>query len=317
MSKLAQVTRGKIKEKPRILIFGGEGVGKSTLAADAPNPIWADVEGGSGQLDVQRYPFYEGPNGHVPKTYQDVLDMVDDLIASPHSYETLVIDTLDRMESLLWRQMLTEDTKFKPKTIDEWGGGYGKGFNAALARWEAFALKLDQLRQQRNMTILLLAHSHIKAFKSPTLDSYDRYTLKMNEKAAGFFKEWCQVVGFACFEDVVSRQYEDERNRGVSTGRRLLKFERTAAHDGKTRFALPPQIEMTLTRPWAPFAKALSDAQDMTAEQLIEAIKVECERVGDDITTAKAMSLVAAANGNTAQLHVILERMKEKEGKAQ
>lgn len=312
MSKLAQVKKTRIKEAPRILVFGGEGVGKSTLAAHAPDPIWLDIEGGSGRLDVVRYPFHDGPNGHVPQTYADVLAALDDLLTGTHSFQTVVIDTLDRLESLLWKDLLAKDTKYKPKSIEEYGGGYGKGYVAALDEWRAFALKMDRLRHERGMTVLLLAHSHIKAFKGPMTDSYDRYTMRMNEKAAGFLKEWCDVVGFACHEDSVSTMFTDEKLRGVSTGRRLLKFKREAAHDAKTRYALPDQIEMVLGNPWEPLAKALSDAQDMTADQLRAAIQAECVRVGDDILTAKATGLVDAANGDVATLQRILEKMRSK-----
>lgn len=315
MSRLKLAQAGRIKEAPRILIFGGEGVGKTTLAAHAPDPIWGDIEGGSGRLKVLRYPFHDGPQGHVPTSYEDVLAMLDDLATAPHEHKTLVIDTVDRLEALIWKHLLAEDTKYKPKTIEDYGGGYGKGFSAALDKWRQFASRLDRLRHERGMTILLLAHSHIKAFKSPTMDSYDRYTLKMNEKAAGFLKEWCDVVGFACFEDTISNEYDDEKVRGVSTGRRMLKFKRDAAHDGKTRYSLPAEIEMSLQNPWEAFAKALSDAQDMTAEQLITVIQEELVRVGDDIVTAKANKLVEDAGGDVATLQRILEKLRAKEGK--
>lgn len=313
VSRLKQASKGKLKESPRILIFGSEGVGKSTFAAAAPSPIWLDIEGGSGRLDVVRYPFHDGDSGHMPTTYQDVVSAVKDLSSNDHQFQTVVIDTVDRLEALIWKQVLTEDTKHKPKSIEDYGGGYGKGYVAAVDKWRDFCAMLEEGRRKRNLTWLLLSHAQVRPFKNPVTESYDRYTMRMNEKAAGFLREWADIVGFACFEETTSNLFSDEKVRGVSTGRRLLKLERSAAHDAKSRYPMPAQVEMTLEDPWAPFAKALSEAQDMTADQLAVEILKEAERIGGDVTMERAKQNVEKYKTDVPTLQRVLEKMREKQ----
>lgn len=307
------VAKGRLRDPRRIIIYGPEGVGKSSLAADAPAPLFLDIEDGTGRLDVARYPFGDGALAHVPSRYSDVLAAVDDLIASDHPYQTLVIDTLDRLEALLWRHMIERDqpsTKFKLVNIESYG--YGKGYAAAVDEWRALALKLDRLRVARGMTIVLLAHAQIRTFKNPEGEDFDRYQLRLNDKAAGFLREWSDVTGFACFEESGVAIERGERARGVSTGRRLLRLNRSAAHDAKSRDAIPAELEIPADRPWALLAKAIDDAANLTAGQLEAAILAECERIGDGETTAKVVAAMTAAAADTAVLHRFLINLKNR-----
>jgi hypothetical protein len=314
MSKLAQVKKTKIKEPPRICVYAPEGFGKTTLAADAPNPIFLDCNAGSGKLSVARYPFRPGqPREYVPESLTDIDEALNALLTEPHDFQTLVIDTAGDLETLIHKFILARD---KPKSKDGVPGinayGFGKGWEISLDELRARVLLADRIRMERGMTIVFLAHSVIKKFESPVSEPYDRYTMRMNEKAAGFLREWCDVVAFGCFEETTTDLLGD-RVKGVSTGRRLLKVKREATHDAKSRYAMPDVIELPISNPWAPFAKAMSDAQDMTIEQLAEAMKAECVRIGDDITTAKANQYIAEANGDTAMLLRVLDKLRAKE----
>jgi hypothetical protein len=314
MSKLAAVKRGKLKEPARICVAAAEGVGKTTLAAGAPDPIFLDIEGGSGQVDVARYPFRpdDEKRGHIPDNYGEVKDAVSDLLTSPHDYQTLVVDTADALEKLIHKFVVDRD---KPKSKEGLPGinafPYGKGFDISLDELRTFLQSMDRLRTERGMSIVFLSHIVVKRFESPTSAPYDRYTMRTNEKFAGCLREWCDIVGFGCFEETTTELISD-RVKGVATGRRLLKFKRDATYDAKSRYAIPDQVEMTIVNPWAPFAKVLSDAQDMGVEQIAAAIMVECERVGDDLTTAKAKEYIKTADIPTLQR--VLEKLKEKEG---
>lgn len=297
-SRLAKVHKGRLRMPLRYVFYGPEGAGKSTLAAHAPAPIWLDVEDGTARLDVARYAFRDdGLGGHVPYTYEDVLSAITDLGTSEHSYQTLVIDTADRLESLIWKFMIARDSGKQSavnkngkefKSIEDYG--YGKGYQMALDEWRGLLLRLDRLRIAKGMSIVLLAHAQIRTFKNPEGEDFDRYHLRVNEKAAGLLKEWCDVTGFCTFEEGAKAWGDGDRAKGFSTGRRLLKLDRTAAYDAKSRLALPKEIELDPMNPWAPLAQAVDDGSNV--DKLCEYIDVELARIADTALTAKVKPLM-------------------------
>lgn len=315
MSKLGNVSRGRLKAPHRYLIYGAEGCGKSTLAAHAPSPIWIDAEDGSGHLDVARYPFGEGPTGHVPRTYAEVLSAIDDLETSKHDYKSVVFDTLDRIEHLLWGFILERDSK--PSAMNKTGAkltslesyGFGKGHQVALDEWRVFCSRIDRLRAKTGVDVIFLCHAQVRPYKNPSGDDYDRYTLRLSDKSAGFIKEWCDVVGYACFEEGAA-ETSSGRIKGFSTGKRLLKFERDAAFDAKSRLALPKQIELNIENPWAPLAAAVNVAED--PDTLVAAITAELERIGDADLNPKVEGAVKQAAGDAASLSRFLNSLKQR-----
>lgn len=294
-SRLGLVKAGTLNHGLRYVFYGSEGVGKSTLAAHAPKPIWLDCEDGTGHLNISRYPFRDGPGGHVPLAFSEIQAAVRDLTINEHAHQTLVIDTADRLQALLWAHILERDSgKVTPfnkggKTLHSIESyGFAKGYVIALEEWRAFCRALDELRNRRGMSIVWLGHAQIRTFKDPAGEDYDRYHLRIHDQAAGFLKEWADVVGFVRFEEFGSKLFEDDtRAKGSSTGRRLIMLERTAAYDAKTRIPLPPEVELAAGDPWAPLAAAVAAGRAATPEQLLSLIQKECERIGDAETTSK------------------------------
>jgi len=219
MSKLAQIKRGRLPMALRYLFYGVEGVGKSTLAADATEPIYFDLEDGTALIDCARYPFGDGPGGHVPATYGEVTGAITDLLDNDHAFKTLVIDTVDRLEPMLWAHICARDSRSRKKPL---GGiedyGYGKGYQVALDEWRALCRQLDQLRTRRGMNIVLLGHAQISKFQNPEGEDYDRYSLNVHKFASGFFREWCDVLGFYRFEEGGAKlDATDDKAKGYST----------------------------------------------------------------------------------------------------
>jgi hypothetical protein len=300
-SRLDKINKGKLAVAYRYVIYGPEGVGKSSLAADSLDPIFLDIDDGSAGLDVARYSFRDGPGGHVPLSYQEILDAIEDLAANAHSYKTVVIDTADRLEALMWKHILKRESQ--PSALNKSGKefhsieefGYGKGYQLAVDEWRDLCRRLDLLRTQRGMTVVVLAHAQIRTFKNPEGDDYDRYSLRINEKAGGFLREWADTTGFACFEEGGAKLDPDAKAKGYSTGKRLLKLVRTATYDAKTRLALPEQVELDPSHPWAPLAAAVVDSDNQTPVTLAAAIKVELVRLNDSELSAKVNAEVAKA----------------------
>jgi hypothetical protein len=229
----------------RVLLYGVEGVGKSTWAAGAPNPIFLCAEEGTHHLDVQRFP--------APSMWLEVLDAIEVLRTEEHDRKTLVIDTLDWLEPLCWAHVCKESGE---KSIE--GFGYGRGYTAALDAWRTLLARVDELRAVRGMHIVALAHTAIRPFKNPdhSVGDFDRYELKLHAKAAGLWKEWADCVFFAQFE-TYSTKTKDGKVKGISTGARVIQTERTAAWDAKNRLSLPAELPLS----WQAFSDAAKAAR--------------------------------------------------------
>lgn len=295
---LQAVTRGKVEKPPRIMLFGVEGVGKSTFAANAPSPIFLAAEDGTAQLDVARFP--------EPRTWVDALDAVRELTTAGHDYKTLVIDTLDWLEPMCW-QHLVDNAGKDIKSIEDFG--YGKGYAAALDQWRIFLAALERMRNARTMGVIMLAHSWIKPFKNPEGEDFDRYELKLHAKAGGLLKEWADAVLFARFETFADKDSKTKRVRGVSTGARVLHTVRTAAYDAKNRYDLPEVMPLD----YGAFAEAVK--AHAPADPLTLVADIEKMLESADETLAKAVrETVAIAAGNASKLAQIANRLKAKLG---
>lgn len=298
-SRLGRVKGGIIRAPKRILIYGAEGTGKTTLAADAPGAIFLDIEGGSDAVEVNRYSFHDGKNEFKPRDYDDVLMAIEDLRVNQHSHRTLVIDTVDQLESLLWEWMIRRDSDpgvFKAdnplhQIIDY---GYGKGFDRAVDVWRELAVRLDRLRAAKGMQIILLAHMQVKNFKNPAGPDYDRWIPAMNEKASGFLKGWSDITGMLAHEETTVK-VDKRRSKGISTGTRVLKLAHQAAFDAKGRGNLPAEIEISIESPWAPLMEAIEAGGESNVEKLVAEIATETARIGDLDLTSKVDSAVKAA----------------------
>ena len=245
---LLGITKGRITAPPRILCYGPEGVGKSTLGSKAENPIFLCREAGTEQLPVDRLPEATMWRDAPPDSdgiKRDVISLTDSLRFGEHDYRTLVVDTLDWLEPLLFQYICHSGPK-KVESIVLAYGGYGKGYEVAINEWRSWLAQLDALRRERGMTILLLAHSHIKSFNNPEGENYDRYQLKMNEKGAGILKEWSDAVLFAHqMVHAAGKETHEKKKFGVSDQVRYLFTQRRPAWDAKNRFGLPEQMPLS------------------------------------------------------------------------
>lgn len=288
--KLGAVTKGRLERPMRVLLFGVEGVGKSTFAANAPSPIFLAAEDGTAQLDVARFP--------EPKAWRDVFDAIDELMTAEHEYKTVVVDTLDWLEPLCWDHVVARAraANQKIKSIEDFG--FGKGYVAALDEWRLLLSKFEQLRLKRAMHVIFLAHSWIKTFKNPEDEDYDRYELKLHLKAGGLLKEWSDAVLFTRYETFANTDEKTKRTRGVSTGARVIHTQRTAAWDAKNRYDLPE----TLPLDWQAFADAVKRQAPADPEKLKARIAELLANTADQELVQKVSAAVEAAGSNASLL---------------
>lgn len=249
MSLLSKVTKGVVKRPHFIGLYGPDGVGKTSFAAEAPSPIFLGTDDGLGLIDAAAFP--------IPKTWADVKASVSELISADHEYQTLVIDTVNGLEVLLWNHLIKED---RVASIEEVGGGFGKGYVLASEQWVEFLNDLKRLRQKMN--VILLGHAQIKSFEDPHQNErFDRYLLKMNEKAASLVREAVDCFFFANFEVRTRKEKGARKAKAFGDGKRVMFTERRPAFDAKSRFDLPFEMELS----WKAFADAADRARPSSA----------------------------------------------------
>lgn len=282
---LAGVTKGRIAMPIRVLAYGLPGVGKSTFAADAPSPIFLCSENGTTHLDVSRLP--------EPASWDEAMQGLELLEHEQHDYKSVVVDTVNWLEPLAWRKITGGKC-----SIEEYQKGYGKGYVAALDLWRQFKAQIERLWSKRRMHIVLLGHAHVKVFNDPLGAPYDRYEIAMHGKAAGLLKEWCDFVLFAR-EESFSRVDERGRNRGMSTGVRVVHTQWNAAYDAKCRATMPPEIPLA----WSDFFDAV---QANSPERLRAQIESDLAAIGDEAYATQVHDYIAKPG---ARLDVVANKV--------
>lgn len=245
---LSSVTRGRIDRPLRVLVAGTPGVGKSTFAAGAPSPIFLCAEDGAAQLDVARFP--------APMYWQDILDAVDSLLAEPHDFKTFVLDTADAAEPLAWAQVCMAAKKDNIEAF-----GYGKGYVEAAGLWRGLLARVQRLRDERGMHVVLTAHTHIKLYKSPNTEDYDRFELRLHKAVGALLSDWVDVHGFCAFETFAAKSERTSKAKGISTGNREMHTNRTATFDAKNRYAMPDVLPLD----WAEMFAATRSVERLRA----------------------------------------------------
>lgn len=231
-------SKGKKERPQKGVIYGPEGVGKTTLANDMPSPLFIDAEQGSDHLDLDRVEV---------DTMGDIREVVKFLKSDAHEYKTVVLDTIDWIEKRLIKELCAE---FKAESIEQIEGGYGKGYTILEERMMGFLGELDSVRK-KGMHIILLAHSKVQKYEDPELaSSYDRYQLKLEKKTSALIKEWCDCLLFYNYDTKITDQAGTiDKKRGVQGKDRTIRTERCAAFDAKNRHHLPPVIKVDLAHP--------------------------------------------------------------------
>lgn len=295
MSILEKATKGKIESPIRVLIYGTEGIGKSTMASEAPAPFFLGAEEGTRHLDVARLEV---------TTWAEAMATLDALATERHAYQSLVIDTLDWLEKLCHAHVCAtkkDQAGNKHDTIDEFP--FQAGYPLAENVWRKELIARLGRVYGRGLNIVLVAHAHVKKFKNPAGDDFMRYECKLRPDTYATTKEWVDAVLFAHFEELAVRNDKGKATgKGVSTGARLVHTEKRAAYDAKNRYGLPESMPLG----WAEFALAAKGADP---ETLKSQIATTLATIGDGDVRARVTLAVEKAANDAPKLARILNHL--------
>jgi len=241
MGMIEAIQRGKQPMPPRLLVYGTEGIGKSTLAAGAPKPVFIQTEDGLSEIECDKFP--------LAASLDDVLAVLTELASAEHSYQTVVVDSLDWLERLIWDAICREH---RVTSIEKADGGYQRGYVHALSHWRRFVDALNVLRNCKGMAIILIAHAKVEKFEDPESAAYDRYSPRLHKHACALLTEWSDAVLFA------TRKFRTEKEEqgfgkertiamsvGASGGERVLRCVGAPACVAKNRYGLPPELPLS------------------------------------------------------------------------
>ena len=252
------ITKGKIPGAIKVVVYGPEGVGKSTFAAAFPGAVFIDTEGGTTHMDVARF--------DKPQKWMDIHAAVDWTLEHPDQVGTVVLDTMDWAEKLAAKYVCNEEPINKSGDTRGWDNieapGYGKGYVYMKSAVQALLDKFSALAA-KGVNVVIVAHAILKKFEQPDeMGAYDRWSLKLNEKnIAPIVKEWADMVLFATYKtDVIKTSDGKTKARGGQ--KRIMHTQHSACWDAKNRFGLDDELPFEFSQ-IAHLFQAKNDVQEI------------------------------------------------------
>jgi hypothetical protein len=213
----------------RTLLYGLAGVGKSSFAATSRRPIFIPTEDGLDGIACDRFP--------LARSIQDIMDALDELRTGQHDYGTVVIDSLDWAERLIFDSVCSE---FGVKYLEKADGGYGKGYTYTLPRWRKLLEALDTLRVDRGLSVILIAHAKSEKFQTPEDSACDRFAPRLHKLASALVQEWSDEILFATFSSVTNPR----NNTSGEAPERVMRTCEGPSHMAKNRLGMPAVLPL-------------------------------------------------------------------------
>jgi len=245
---ISSLKKTGVARPPRIVVYGTHGIGKSTFAASAPNPVFILTEEGLDAISATAFP--------VCSSFEEILEAIGALANEDHNFESVILDSADWAEQLIHKRVAQDNNV---KTID--AIGYGRGYKAAADYWRQLLDGLDHLRNEKGMQVIVLAHSQVRRFDDPLADPYDRYQLDLHHGSASLVSEWCDIMMFANQQYTTVKAdvgFNQKVTRAVGSGNRVLYTQERPGWQAKSRWAIPD----TLPLDYQKFAESLSTAMN-------------------------------------------------------
>jgi len=245
-----EIIKTRTNKPPRILIHADHGVGKSSLAAAAPSPIFIQTEDGLENIDTSALP--------LCKDFDTLMAQLTSIYQEEHDFKTVVLDSLDWTETLITQHVCKAGNK---KSISDFG--YGAGFQAVLEAFGRVLRALTAIREERGMGVILIAHSQIKTYANPLGPEFDRHCIKLRDKNSELFLEWCDLVGFLHFSVFTNTKKDGfgETTKAIGGTERVLSCAPHAAYVSKNRYGIKADIAIpSPAEGWADLITAIKGA---------------------------------------------------------
>lgn len=236
---------------PIITILGEAGLGKTSLAATFPNPIFIRAEDG-----LQAIPHESRPDAFpVISKVESLWEQLTSLIQEDHDYKTVVIDSVTALESMFIEYIVENDPK-KPKSINSAMGGYGAGLAAVAALHGRVRKACGILNSKKNMNIVFIAHADTETIDLPDGDPYTRYSLRLGKKSVSAYVDNVDIVGFIKLQ--MFTKGDGEKKKAISDGSRVLSVTATASNVSKNRYGINEDISVEQgVNPFSQYIKGL------------------------------------------------------------
>lgn len=231
-----RIIRGKLASAKKVVIYGPEGIGKSTFASKFPDPVFIDTEGSTKDMDVARF--------ETPSSWQMLMDQIRYVKANPGICKTLVIDTADWAEQMCVKDICDRNGK---KGIEDFG--YGNGYVYAKEEFGRFLNALSEV-VDAGVHVVLTAHAQIRKFEQPDeMGAYDRYELKLGKKTSSqtspLVKEWADMLLFANYKTMSVSVDDKGKKHKAQGGRRVMYTSHHPCWDAKNRYGLAEEVAFT------------------------------------------------------------------------
>ena len=223
------IKSGRLSKPVKAVIYGLEGTGKSTLAAQTPNPLFLDTEGGTTYLDVNRIDQFTG--------WEGLLNTIEEVARDPSCCTTLVIDTADWAEQMAIKHICE---KYKQTGLESFG--FGKGYTY-LAEEFARMLRACENVLASGRNVVIVAHARVRKQELPEeMGAFDHWELKLSRQCAPLLAEWPDLLLFVSYKTFVSGT--ESGSKKASGGKRVMYATHHPCWDAKNRFGLPDEMDL-------------------------------------------------------------------------
>ncbi len=279
---MLNIIEGKEKRPLKIVLYGPEGIGKSTFASQFPEPLFIDTEGGTSNLDVRRI--------KCNKSWDELISIIKEIKENPHVCKTVVLDTADWAETLCSNAVCE---KYRKNNIEDFG--YGKGYVYLVDEFSKLLTYLDQLIEV-GINVVITAHAKPRKFELPEEQgAFDRYEMKLTKQVSPVLKEWSDALFFMNYKIYVVTT--DTNKKKAQGGKRVIFTSHNPTYDAKNRFDLPEELELDFAE-----IKHLFEEQDPSSSKSV----ISSNSSGMTAVFEKLSSLILEAEITEAELQKVV-----------